>query len=299
MTIACHDKYDLLLPGSETTNLDKDVNRSENDLLVFISSKMNSEMEPARKIAVEAVKKVEFGRPWAFEYTPASPETAEATYLRKVRESDFVVWLVGSETTQPVVDEINEAMAFHRRLLVFKLPAKQRDSQTEDLLKRVGDYTKWKSVDCIEDLSDNVSQSFADAMVQAVRNPFTPARRQKLLQDIRLSVSRCKEQLLSLGVEESVADDMANDRELGHVLETPATGAFTVVGEQGSGKSLAVERLFQRAAARCSRRLFTAVPNLRSGPRLNRSFDQVHRGVSSRVHRSIQPSCLVHNRRCG
>ncbi len=205
-------------------------------------------MEPARKIAVEAVKRVEFGQPWAFEYTPASTETTEATYLRKVREADFVVWLVGSETTQPVVDEINEAMAFARRLLVFKLPAKQRDSQTEELLERAGGYTKWKSVDCIEDLSDTISDSFADAMVQAVRNPFIPARRQKLLQDIRLSVSRCKEPLLSLGVEESVADEMANDRDLGNVLETPATGAFTVVGEQGSGKSLAVERLFQRAA---------------------------------------------------
>ena len=242
-------QYDLLPPGSETTNLDKDVSRSESDLLVFISSRMNSEMEPARKIAVESVKRVEFGRPWAFEYTSASTETAEATYLRKVREADFVVWLVGSETTQPVVDEINEAMAFDRRLLVFKLPAKQRDSQTEDLLERVGDYTKWKSVDCIEDLSNAVNESFADAMVQAVRNPFTPARRRKLLQDSRLSVARCKEQLVSLGVEESVADKMANDRELGHVLETPATGAFTVVGEQGSGKSLAVERLFQRSAA--------------------------------------------------
>ena len=229
--------------------MNKDVNRSENNLLVFISSRMNSEMEPARKIAVEAVNRVEFSQPWAFEYTPASTETTEAAYLRKVREADFVVWLVGSETTQPVVDEISEAMAFARRLLVFKLPAKQRDSQTEDLLERVGGYTKWKSVDCIEDLSDTISDSFADAMVQAVRNPFIPARRQKLLQDIRLSVSRCKEPLLSLGVEESVPDEMANDTDLGNVLETPATGAFTVVGEQGSGKSLAVERLFQRAAA--------------------------------------------------
>ena len=120
------------------TNMENDVSRSENNLLVFISSRMNSEMEPARKIAVEAVKRVEFGRPWAFEYTPASPETAEATYLRKIREADFVVWLVGSETTQPVVDEVNEAVAFARRLLVFKLPAEQRDSQTEDLLQRVG-----------------------------------------------------------------------------------------------------------------------------------------------------------------
>ncbi len=228
--------------------MSKDVSRSEDNLLVFISSRISSEMEPARKIAVEAVQRVGFGRPWAFECTPANAETAETTYLRKVREADFVVWLVGSQTTQPVVDEMNEAISSGRRLLVFKLPAEQRDSKTEDLLERVGEHAKWKNVDCIESLSESISDSLADAMVQAVRNPFTPARRQKLAQDIRLSVSRCKEALLSVGVEESVADEMANERELGNVLAAPATGAITVVGDQGSGKSLAVERLFQRAA---------------------------------------------------
>ena len=159
----------------------KDVSRSENNLLVFISSRMNSEMEPARKIAVEAVKRVEFGRPWAFECTPANTETAEDTYLRKVREADFVVWLVGAETTQPVVDEVNEAIAFARRLLAFKLPAEQRDSKTEDLLDRVGDYAKWRSVDCIENLSDSISESLADAMVQAVQKPIHTSSEAKAL----------------------------------------------------------------------------------------------------------------------
>ncbi len=203
-------------------------------------------MESARTIAVEAIKQVEFGRPWAFEFTPASAETAEGTYLRKVREADFVVWLVGAETTQPVVDEVNEAISSARKLLVFKLPVEQRDSQTQDLLDRVGNYVKWSEVDSIENLPVSISESVADAIIHAVRNPFIPARRQKLLQDLRLSVSRCKEQLLSLGVEEFVAEEMANDREGGNVLDMPASGAWNVVGEQGSGKSLAVERLFQR-----------------------------------------------------
>ena len=86
-------------------------------------------------------------------------------------------------------------------------------------------------------------------MIHAIRNPFTPARRRKLLQDIRLSVSRCKEQLLSLGVEELVAEEMSNDRKGGDVLGILTSGAWNVVGEQGSGKTLAVERLYQRIAA--------------------------------------------------
>ena len=228
--------------------MSKEIYRSENDLLVFISSRMNDEMEPARKIATETIKKVDFGRPWAFEFTPASAETAEATYLRKVREADFVLWLVGSETTQPVVDEINEAIASARRLLVIKLPAEDRDSQTNHLVDQVGNYAKWSEVDKIENLAASIRKAVADAIIQAVRNPFGPARKQKLLQDIRLSIYRCKELFVSLGVEESVAEEMANERERGNVLEKPAYGTLTVVGDQGSGKTLAVERLFQASA---------------------------------------------------
>ena len=39
------------------------VHRSENALLVFISSRMNDDLKCAREIAVEAVGSVEFGRP--------------------------------------------------------------------------------------------------------------------------------------------------------------------------------------------------------------------------------------------
>ena len=228
--------------------MNKEVHRSENSLLVFISSRMNKEMERARSIAVEAIEKVAFGRPWAFESSPASAQTAEDTYLRKVREADFVVWLVGSETTQSVVDEINEAIASARKLLVFQLPAEQRDSQTNELIDRVGSYAKWSKVNIIENLSVSITEAVADAVIQAVRNPIAPARREKLLQDVRLSIYRCKVALVSLGAEETVAEEMANDRARGNILGVPTHGAFTVVGVQGSGKSLAVERLFQGAA---------------------------------------------------
>ena len=228
--------------------MSKEMYRSENNLLVFISSRMNDEMEPARKIAVKAISQVVIGRPWAFECSPASAESAEDAYLRKVREADFVVWLAGAETTQPVVDEVNEAISSARRLLVFKLPAEQRDSRTQELLDLVGRHVKWSEVESIEDLHVSISEAIADAMIHAVRNPFASARRKKLLQDIRFSVSRCKQQLLSLGVEETIAEEMASDRERGDVLGAPSSGAWNIVGEQGSGKSLAVERLFQRVA---------------------------------------------------
>ena len=205
-------------------------------------------METVRKIAVETINKVEFGRPWAFEFTPASSGSAEDAYLRKVREADFVVWLVGSETTQPVANELNEAITFSRKLLVFKLPAGQRDSLTCQLLDRVGNYTKWDEVNSIEDLSTRITKAFADEIIRAIRNPTTPSRMQMLQQDVRLSISRCKETLVSLGVDELVSEALANERDRGNLLKLPFSGIYTIVGEQGSGKTLALERLFQSAA---------------------------------------------------
>ena len=85
-------------------------------------------------------------QPWAFEYTPASSESAEDAYLKKARDADFLVWLVGSQTTKPVFNEINARITTGRRLLVFKLPAENRDPLTRKLLTTVSGYCKWQNV---------------------------------------------------------------------------------------------------------------------------------------------------------
>ena len=224
----------------------EELHRSENDLLVFISSRMNEEMERPREIAVAAVNDVDFGRPWAFEFSPASSESTDESYLRKVREADFVVWLVGRETTQPVIREINEAMTYGRRLLVFKLPAEERDCDTLNLVEQVGMYARWKDVSSLDELSEHIQASMADEIVRGLRSPSSPTRDGKLRQDLRLSISRCKDAWLSLGVDENIALEMVEDCELGDVLEIPPAGVHAVVDNQGSGKTLAVERLLQR-----------------------------------------------------
>ena len=91
------------------------IDRSETSLLVFISSVMRPELEPARNLAREAFLELEFTRPWAFEFTPASSEPPDESYLRKVQESDFVVWLIGDTTTQPVVATQGHSSPLGRR----------------------------------------------------------------------------------------------------------------------------------------------------------------------------------------
>lgn len=224
--------------------------RSETDVMVFISSVMNDHLIHARKIAKEAIEEISFGRPWAFEQTPASSENPSSAYLRKVQEADFVVWLVRSETTQPVVEEINACIASGRRLLVFKLPAQARDSHTKSLLHTIRAYAKWKDVDSLDALKGHISDAFADELVRALRDPAVPVRAQALRKESDWSFSCCKTAFRALGVGESLAEELSCDSDIGAVLESDDAGLSILVGPQGSGKSLAAHRLFQRAIDR-------------------------------------------------
>ena len=230
--------------------MESDLLRGETDLLVFISSVMRDELNRARKLTVHAFRKLQFAHPWAFEYTPASSEPPDDGYLRKVAEADFVVWLIGRETTQPVVNEISTCISAGRRLLALKLPSETRDECTQNLMGKVSDYAKWRSVDNIEELPRHINVALSDEIVRAIRDPAPPARIHELTDQRKHSVSRCKEMWIALGVPDSIAADLSHDQSIGDMLEWPNQGLHMVVGDQGAGKTLALERLFQRLITR-------------------------------------------------
>ena len=227
-----------------------DLIRSESDLLVFISSVMRDELNHARKLTVHAFRAFPITRPWAFEFTPASSEPPAEAYLRKVEKADFVVWLIGRETTQPVANEINTCISAGRRLLAFKLPSEGRDACTRNLIDRVSGYAKWRDVENIEGLPEHINAALSDEFVRGIRDPASPARVHKLRELCRLSVSRCKRMWIALGVAEDTATELSEDRSIGDMLEWPNQGLHMVVGDQGAGKTLALERLFQRLVKR-------------------------------------------------
>ena len=224
--------------------------RSETDLLVFISSVMRDELNCARKVVVQTCEAIEFTRPWAFECTPSSSEPPDQGYLRKVSEADFVFWLIGEETTKPVVDEITTCMTAGRRLLAFKLPSENRCEVTKKLMAQVAKYAKWAEVNKNDDLAQHVRSALSDEFVRALRDPEPPGRSLKLEEMKQFSVSRCKRMWTSLSVQEEMATELAADQTVGDFLALPTTGLLRVEGDQGSGKTLAAERLFQRAVDR-------------------------------------------------
>ena len=227
-----------------------DLPRSESDLLVFISSVMSDELNHARQVTEQEIHAFPGTRPWAFESIPASSGPPAEGYLRKVAEADFVIWLIGRETTQPVVNEINTCISAGRRLLAFKLPSEARDACTENLIDGVSGYAKWREVDNIDELPEHINVALSDEFARAVRDPAPPARIHKLREQRQLSVSRCKRMWIALGVPDDIAAEFSEDHSIGDMLECPDQGLHMVVGDQGAGKTLALERLFQRLVKR-------------------------------------------------
>ena len=235
-------------PGKDWV-LDLLTQRSESELLVFISSAMDTEMNSARQLAVKAINEF-FGRPWAFEFTPASSEAANDTYLRKVEEADFVVWLVGSRTTQAVINEVHRCLGCKRRLLVFKLPASARDERTQVLLEEAGKVVKWKDVVDPLLLGSEIVSALSDEMIRSLRDPLGEARNRELARVLDRSIADCTESFSRLTMCEEVATELARDMNVGRVLDDLASGLYVLEGGQGSGKTLACHRFFQQAVER-------------------------------------------------
>ena len=267
--------------------------RSESDLLVFISSVMTDDLRWAREEVVRTLNNFPLTRSWAFEFTPASAESATDAYLRKVGEADFVIWLVGSHTTQPVVNEINKSIATGRRLLVFKLPVEGRDALTQQLLRTVREVCKWQAISHPTLLPQALAASISDEFVRAVRDP-SPARQQTLQQSCDLSVAKCRQSWIALGVPSDVATELASDSSIGDVVSAKDVNFQVVIADAGSGISLAASRLFQHAiegALQDGTQPFPLFVNARD---LNEPLDEyIDRRTAGLVHSSHQSTLII------
>ena len=223
------------------------IRASEHPLLVFISSRQDEELSRARTLAIDEVANYPGMKVWAFEDAPASPEQARDRYISNAGRADLVIWLIGSTTTTPIVEEISACMRAQGRLLAFKLPATQRDDETETLIKKVSGYATWREVRDEANLSDHIHVALTDEMLRRARDPAPVNHDLYLKQKHRESVAETKRLWTTLGVPDEIAGELADDHPIGHKLPLPSSGTLTVTAQQGSGKTLAAQRLYQQA----------------------------------------------------
>ncbi len=220
--------------------------QGESELRVFISSVMDGLME-YRRVAKKAIDDIPFARPWLFEDTPASTDSAIDLYLQKVAEAEITIWLIGASTTQPVVKEIHACLNAGKRLLAFKLPAESRDCETTKLLSEVEEHVKWREIKSAHELPIQIKAAIYDEATRAIRGWTAPTRSQKLLEVRRLSFARTKRMWTTLEVPDEIATELTDNQTVGDVFALPNTGLHVLLGDQGTGKSLAGERLLQKS----------------------------------------------------
>ncbi len=215
----------------------------ERPISVFVSSRISPAYEWARLAAFEELKGLGLFDPWLFEVAPASTEGVQRGYLRRVAEADLVLWLVGRETTEPVLREIRTAIESERPILVFRIDDGDGDSGVEELIGRTGG--RWSRATSPVELRSKLAAALQDELVRGYRQrPPTFVGYLERLH--RASVARCVERWLALGISEDIARSLAADATVGALL-TPRPGLTILIGPVGAGKSLAAERVLQHA----------------------------------------------------
>lgn len=240
-------RLDLQAPQivpAEMTN--EAIRASEDELLVFISSRQDEEMAQARDAAIKAVDNYPGMRVWAFEDAPASSEAARHRYIRNASKADLVIWLIGSTTSLPVAEEVDACLSAGCSLLPFKMPAQVRDSHTTELLGRIRDLVTWRNVENVDLLCEHIRQALTDEIVRRFKGSHPVSHDQILAQRQRESIAETKRLWTTLGVRDAIAQELADDRTIGQRIDLPASGVLQVIAGQGSGKTLAAHRLYQQ-----------------------------------------------------
>lgn len=258
------------MESTEATKRTSRLFQSEPAPRAFISSVMAPELEPIRAEVIAALDHASNIVPWAFETSPASSEPVVEGYLRKVREAAFVIWLAGESTTNPVEAEIGEALAANRRLLVFVLPTQHREQRTQALLDRVREIVHYRELADTAEIGAEVRAAVADEISRALAGAPAPGTAGRLSSLWRSSHARCIQKWQAAGLTSDLAIELAGDLEVGALpdplLPSPHRPLTVLVGEAGSGKSLACERYIQNAITVASDAAGAPVPAFVEAP---------------------------------
>lgn len=233
---------------------------SEPEILVFLSSV--AEMQPARDRVVETLEANMRLAPWAFEHTPASSASLDDYYLRKVRDSAFVIWLASQTVTAPVKAEIAEALSSRRRLIVIRHG--DRDASVDELLAEVQPHCKWADANDLDELGVQVEFAIGDEIARALNDLPGMGRTARLQELMQASLGRCMSRWMAVGLPRAAALTLARSLNLGELPSglqpSPARPVRIVTGELGSGKSIAGERAHQQALEAASKTASGPIP---------------------------------------
>jgi hypothetical protein len=137
----------------------------ENHLMIFVSS-LIGELAVERGAVKEALEAIPLTCPWVFEYTPASADPLEESYLGKVRECDLFILLLGQNISDSVRKEWQTAVVAGKPRLVFLVKGK-RGPEVQAFVQIVD--VKWAEFANTGDLKRQVQEAVTDELIKGYR----------------------------------------------------------------------------------------------------------------------------------
>jgi len=126
------------------------------------------DLKAEREACVSTINPLLLTRAWAFEFTPASADAAEETYLEKIDQCDIFLALLGAELTGPTENEYERAVLREKPRLLFVKNVARRSDQAADWLRKRQDV-KWAAFEGPPDLAQQVRAAICDELIKAHR----------------------------------------------------------------------------------------------------------------------------------
>ena len=137
----------------------------EDRLLVFVSSVVD-EFLGERDAVEKAVAAIPLTKPWVFEHSPAYAAPVAEAYLRKVRDCDIFILIVGEGISNAVETEYRIALEGDKPRLVF-LKDSPRTPEASEFVRSVD--VKWAMFSTIDELAKQVQVAISEELITGYR----------------------------------------------------------------------------------------------------------------------------------
>ncbi len=158
----------------------------EQKLKVFVSSSI-LEFFHERRVVKDAVDSIPITRSWVFEYTSASTDSLEESYLKQVRECDIFILILGQHLTEPVYNEWQIATIASKPRLVF-LKQCVYSQQMQEFMDTID--VKWARFDSSDELMQKVQEAIADELISSYHRYRLRPQDSEALHELREGLHR-------------------------------------------------------------------------------------------------------------